>query len=209
MLKKSALIFILFLLSVKIYGQSVSSLDTGIIESDTLPRGFIVLQNIYRDGETLPEMEIKEITIPGDRKNISKAKSRRYDKLEYDVRRVYPYTLIVRVKLDEVNADLEKITDERERRRYIKKFEDELFREYEDDMRSLTFAQGKLLIKLIDRETQNSSYDLIKKYAGSITAAFWQGVARIFGTNLKAKYDPDGEDAMVERIIYEIENGYL
>ncbi|MBP7732036.1 MAG: DUF4294 domain-containing protein [Bacteroidales bacterium] len=215
-MKKGAGILILFLLSAVIYGQStnsiadtVMSIDTPMTESDTLPGGFIVLQNIFRDGEILPEMEIKEVTISGDRSNVSKAKVRRYEKLEYDVRRVYPYTLIVRAKLDKVNADLEKITDERERKRYIKAFEEELFREYEDDIRSLTFAQGKLLIKLIDRETQNSSYDLIKKYAGSFTAAFWQGIARIFGTNLKEKYDPDGEDALIERIIYEIENGYI
>jgi hypothetical protein len=73
----------------------------------------------------------------------------------------------------------------------------------------MNIAQGRLLIKLINRETQNTSYDLIKDYRGKITAAFWQGVARIFGTNLKEEYDPYGDDAVIERIIQEIEAGRL
>lgn len=129
--------------------------------------------------------------------------------MEYNVRRVYPYALIVRVKLDEVNEALVQMKDDNERKKFLREFEKQVFREYEDDMRQLTITQGKILIKLIDRETQNTSYDLIKTYRGTITAAFWQGIARIFGTNLKEKYDPYGEDALIERIIYEIENGYL
>jgi len=183
--------------------------DSARSRTDTLPDSFIVLQKIYRDGETLPEMEIKEVTIAGSRKNISRSKARSYSRLEYNVRRVYPYALIVRLKLEEVNEALSQIEDENERKKFLKEFEKQIFREYEDDMRQLTITQGKILIKLIDRETQNTSYDLIKTYRGTITAAFWQGIARIFGANLKEKYDPYGEDALIERIIYEIENGYL
>jgi len=177
--------------------------------TDTLPDSFMVLQKVYRDGETLPEMEIKEVTITGNRKSVSGARARSYSRLEYNVRRVYPYALIVRVKLEEVNAALAEMKDDNERKKFLREFEKQVFREYEDDMRQLTITQGKILIKLIDRETQNTSYDLIKTYRGTITAAFWQGIARIFGTNLKERYDPYGEDALIERIIYEIENGYL
>jgi len=177
--------------------------------TDTLPDSFTVLQKVYRDGETLPEMEIKEVTITGNRKSVSGARARSYSRLEYNVRRVYPYALIVRVKLEEVNAALAEMKDDNERKKFLREFEKQVFREYEDDMRQLTITQGKILIKLIDRETQNTSYDLIKTYRGTITAAFWQGIARIFGTNLKERYDPYGEDALIERIIYEIENGYL
>lgn len=174
-----------------------------------MPESFLVLQKVFRDGEALPEMEIKEITITGNRKNVSRAWARSYSRLEYNVKRVYPYAMIVRVKLIEVNEALAKIPDENERRKFLREFEKQVFREYEDDMRQLTISQGKILIKLIDRETQNTSYDLIRTYRGTITAAFWQGIARIFGTNLKEKYDPYGEDALIERIIYDIEDGYL
>ena len=73
----------------------------------------------------------------------------------------------------------------------------------------MTITQGRLLIKLIDRETQNTSYELIKQYRGFLSAAFWQGIARIFGSNLKAEYDHFGEDALIELIVRDIEAGWL
>ena len=76
-------------------------------------------------------------------------------------------------------------------------------------MRQLTITQGRLLIKLIDRETQNTSYALIREYRGWFSAAFWQGIARIFGTNLKDEYDAYGQDALIELIIWEIDSGRL
>jgi len=76
-------------------------------------------------------------------------------------------------------------------------------------MKEMTVTQGMILIRLIDRETQNTSYDLIKEYRGKITAAFWQGIARLFGTNLKEEYDPVGDDFLIEMIIAEIDAGRL
>ena len=73
----------------------------------------------------------------------------------------------------------------------------------------MTITQGRLLIKLIDRETQNTSYTLIRQYRGGLSAAFWQGIARIFGTNLKDEYDPYGEDALIEMIVNDLEDGRL
>jgi hypothetical protein len=73
----------------------------------------------------------------------------------------------------------------------------------------LTFTQGKLLLKLIYRETYNTSYDLIRQYRGVINAAFWQGVARIFGANLKSEYDPYGDDILIELILQDIQSGLL
>ena len=75
--------------------------------------------------------------------------------------------------------------------------------------RNMTISQGRLLIKLIDRETQNTSYDLIREYRGKVPAFFWQGIARIFGTNLKDEYDPYGEDVIIEFIIREVDAGRL
>jgi hypothetical protein len=108
-----------------------------------------------------------------------------------------------------VNDDVSRIKDERERGEYLKKVEKEVFANYEGDIRDMTITQGRLLIKLIDRETQNTSYALIKDYRGKFAAAFWQGIARIFGTNLKEEYDPYGEDSIIETIILEIDAGRL
>jgi hypothetical protein len=140
---------------------------------------------------------------------MSTLQFRKYDRLVYNLKRVYPYSLIVREKLGEVNEELSELSDDRERRRYIKDVEKEVFGKYEDDIKQLTMTQGHLLLKLIDRETQNTSYELIKQYRGGLSAAFWQGIARIFGTNLKEEYDPYGNDIVIEFIIQEIEAGRL
>lgn len=198
-------IITLFIVCFSVTGQK----DTLRNRIDTLPDRFYVLQNIYRDGESLPEIEIKEVTIVGKRKPGASFNYWKYQRLIYNIKRVYPYAVIVRMKEAEVNEKLQGITGEKERREYMKEVEKEVFRDYEADMQQMTLTQGRLLIKLIDRETRNTSYDLIRDYRGKVPAAFWQGIARIFGTNLKAEYDPYGEDAEIEKIILEIEAGRL
>jgi hypothetical protein len=157
----------------------------------------------------MPEVEIKEVTVYGRTRSSRKSDYRKYERLVRNIKRVYPYALMVRMKLNQVNEELKNITDEKERKNYIKNVEKDVFAEYEDDMRNMTLTQGKLLIKLIDRETQNTSYALIRDYRGKFSAAFWQGVARIFGTNLKEEYDPYGDDALIELIIMEVDAGRL
>jgi hypothetical protein len=167
------------------------------------------LQKVERNGVTLPEVQIKEVAVVSAQSSSRKSYYRKYDRLVYNLKRVYPYALIVRAKLEKVNGELQQISDERDRKKYIKEFEKDIFREYEDDMRDMTITQGRLLIKLIDRETRNTSFDLIRQYRGGLTAAFWQGVARIFGTNLKDEYDPYGVDIIIELIILDIEAGRI
>lgn len=183
--------------------------DTLINRLDSLPERFYVIHNVYRDGENLPEMEIKEVTIVGKRKPGASFNYWKYQRLIYNVRRVYPYAVVVRMKLADVNEKLESFKTEKERKDYMKEVEKEVFRDYEGEMQQMSLTQGRLLIKLINRETLNTSYELIRDYRGKVPAAFWQGIARLFGTNLKAEYDPYGEDAIIERIVQEIEAGRL
>lgn len=176
---------------------------------DTLSLNFIQLRTVKRNGEVLPEIEIEEVFIVGKAKNSRKFSFDRYQRLVYNLKRVFPYALIVRSRLEQVNSELEMIVDEKERRKYLRGVEKAVFGEYEDDVRSMTITQGRLLIKMIDRETQNTSYELIKKYRGGFSASFWQAIARIFGTNLKDEYDPFNEDFLIEMIVTEIEAGRL
>ena len=157
----------------------------------------------------MPEIEIKEVTINARPERARRSEYRQYEKLVSNIRKVYPYALIVRVKLAEVNEELENYPNDRERKKYLKDVEKDVFAEYRKDIENMTITQGRLLIKLIDRETQNTSYTLIREYRGKFSAAFWQSVARIFGTNLKDEYDPYGEDALIEAIIKEIDAGRL
>jgi hypothetical protein len=157
----------------------------------------------------MPEVEIKEVTIVARPSPAKRSEYRKYERLILNIKKVYPYALMVRRRLEKVNEDMKNITTEKARKEYIKNVEKDVFAEYEGDMRQMTITQGRLLIKLIDRETQNTSYELIKVYRGKISAAFWQGIARIFGTNLKEQYDAYGEDALIELIIREIDAGRL
>jgi hypothetical protein len=198
-------ISLFFLTGATLFGQN----DTSKNRVDSLADRFYVIQKVYRDGESLPEIEIKEVNIVGHRTISSAFQYWRYERLVYNVKRVYPYSIIVRNKLAEVNSELEKLPGDKERKEYLKNVEKDVFHDYEGDMRNMTMAQGRLLIKLINRETQNTSYNLIRDYRGRISAAFWQGIARIFGTDLKAEYDPWGDDILIENIIIEIEAGRL
>jgi len=186
-----------------------SQIDTTKHKADSLPDKFYIIQNVDREGEKLPEIEIKEVTISGKKGIFEGYQQWRYDRMVYNVKKVYPYSLIVRNKLKEVNDSLTRITDEKERKKYLKDIEKQVFRDYEDEIRNMTITQGKILIRLIDRETASTSYDLIREYRGRISASFWQGVARIFGTNLRDTYDPVGDDIFIEFIIREIEAGKI
>jgi hypothetical protein len=183
--------------------------DTTNAKNDTVSGRFFLLRKVKRNGITLPEVDIKTVTIFAHPSNPRRSDYRKYERLVYNIKRVYPYANMVRIKLTQVNEDLKNLKSEKERKDYIKNVEKDIFAEYEGDMRQLTITQGRLLIKLIDRETQNTSYTLIKEYRGWFTAAFWQGIARIFGTNLKEEYDPYNEDILIEIIIGEIEDGRL
>lgn len=198
-------ILLVFLFSTGASGQK----DTLKQINDTLPERIYLIQKVKRDGVVMPEIEIKEVTVVARPRSARKSEYRKYERLVNNIKRVYPYALMVRIRLNQVNEDLKNIANEKERKKYIKEVEKDVFIEYEGDMREMTITQGRLLIKLIDRETQNTSYALIREYRGKFTAAFWQGIARIFGTNLKEEYDAFGEDALIELIISEIDAGRL
>jgi len=201
----SSILFVLVIFFCEAAGQS----DTSAQVNDTVPGRLYLLQKVERNGITMPEIEIKEVTVMPKPVKTRKSDYRKYERLINNVKKVYPYALVVRKKLEEVNTEMEQLGSDRKRRDYIKDFEKNIFGQYENDIRHMTITQGRLLIKLIDRETQNTSYDLIRDYRGKVSAAFWQGIARIFGTNLKEQYDPYGDDALIELIIREIDAGKL
>jgi hypothetical protein len=215
-MKRPFLILLISLLCPAFYGQTpeaASGDTTGqtpeAAAHDTVQSIYHLLKTATFDGQTYPLVELKEITVYGTMPRGVKFNYRRHSRLVYNVRRVYPYALIVREELGRVNRLLETLPDEKARRNFLQQYEKDIFSTYEGDMRRLTFTQGKILIKLIDRETQNTSFDLIKQYRGNFSAIFWQSIARIFGTNLKSSYDPTGDDYLIEQIVREIEAGRL
>lgn len=210
-MRKALSFLFLLTLMTSLCGQEDTLLrhDNNIIRLADSLKNLHILQLRERNGEILPEVEIKDVYIIGSRKGTKKMTFRGYERLIYNLKKVYPYALIVRSRLGQVNYELLNIQDEKTRKEYLKQVEKDVFKEYEDDVRDMTITQGKLLIKLIYRETMNTSYELIRQYRGNFSASFWQFVAKLFGTDLKAEYDPLGEDALMEMIIQEIEAGRL
>ena len=201
-MRKVLFIILLCLFCANILGQQQ--------DNDSLPDRVYFIQQVERNGVVMPEIEIREVTIIGGNSRSATARDyRRNERLIYNIKRVYPYAIIARERLSHVNRELESLESERERRAYLNDVEKNLFAEFKEDLMKMTITQGKILIKLIDRETQNTSFELIRDYRGRISAAFWQGIARLFGSNLKAEYDRFGEDAEIEMIVLDIEAGIL
>ena len=126
---------------------------------------------------------------------------KKYSRLVRNIKKTLPYARSASQKLKEINTQLEKLQTEKERKAYMKKAEKDLFDEFEEPLKNLTFSQGRLLIRLIDRETGDTTFNLIKEYKGGFSAFFWQSVAIMFGSNLKSEYDLEGDDKMIEYII--------
>lgn len=171
--------------------------------------GSNVLYGLVLDGDTILMSSIDEVYIFPKRKFKSNSEKRRYDRLVRNVKRAYPYAVIARDKIAEVNVKMATLKTEKQKKAYINQVEKELFDRYEEELKKLTISQGRILIKLIDRELGDTSYELVKELKGSFSAFLWQTMARLFGTNLKDKYDAEGEDRLIEEIVILIERGAL
>ncbi|MCG8580034.1 MAG: DUF4294 domain-containing protein [Bacteroidales bacterium] len=169
----------------------------------------LILQHRIIQNDTLPHVNLQEVPVIPPYKFKNKRHKRRYGKLVRNIKKVLPYARSAGEKVNAINNHLATLTTDKEKKDYLKKAEKELFNEFEAPLRKLTFSQGRLLIKLINRETGNTTYELIKQYKGGVTAFFWQGVARLFGSNLKSEYHKEGEDQMIEHIILLIDNGII
>ncbi|MBN2480523.1 MAG: DUF4294 domain-containing protein [Bacteroidales bacterium] len=161
------------------------------------------------DGDTILISNIREANIYPRQEFDSKRDLRQYERLIYNVKKAYPYALIAGEMFREVEINLSGMKTEKEQKEYIKQVEKDLKDRFEGELTKLTITQGRILIKLIDRETRHTSYDLVKELRGSFQAFFWQAVARIFGSNLKSRYDPMGEDYLIEEIIMMIDYGII
>jgi len=161
------------------------------------------------DNDTIYLAFLRDVHIFPPLKFTSKSQERFYWRTVRDVKRALPYAKIVGREFRAVNALLTTLPREIDRRKYLNQYEKDIFKKYESELRKLTINQGRLLLKLIDRECNSTSFDLIKSYRGSVSAIFWQGIARIFGSNLKSQYDATGDDRIVERVIVLVESGQL
>ncbi len=134
---------------------------------------------------------------------------RRYRRLVDAVKKVYPVAQIAKKRMAEMEEELCRLPTKKAQKAYIKQVYHEIKEEYTPVLKRMTRTQGRVLLKLIDRETEYTAYEVLKEFRGGFVAGFWQGVSRVFGQNLKSEYDKEGEDRMIEQIVVYYEAGWL
>lgn len=139
----------------------------------------------------------------------NKQQERFYWKTVRDVKKTLPFAKELALEMQVADQQLALLADDKARRKWWRQYEKYLFRKYEDDLRHMTASQGQMLMKLMDRESDRTSYDIIKHYRGKASANFWQFVAKLFKNDLKEEYDASDKDRIIERVINLVEAGQL
>ena len=162
-----------------------------------------------QDGDTIIFKNIKEIPVFPDREFKNKREYRRYTRYIQKVKKVYPLAVEARELLKKYEPEYYALEERKEQRKLMKQLEKELLDKHKNELKTWSISDGRILLKLINRETERTPYSLIKDFRGGFSATFWQGIAKLFRNDLKAGYDPDEEDQLLEEIVTLIELGYL
>ena len=162
-----------------------------------------------RGGDTVYLAYLHEVWVYPPMRFKNKRQEKFYWRTVRDVKKCLPYAKMITKDMEYADAELAKLPDEKARKKWWKTYEKYLFKKYEKDFRGMYASQGMMLMKLMDRETDRTSYELIKKYKGKGVANFWQFVAKLFKNDLKEEYDASDKDKITERIINLVEAGQL
>lgn len=200
---RQKIIILLFTLSFTFVFSNLKAQKAIVID------GFKVYPARIVDGDTLANILIKEVVVFPKRKFASKKDYRQYKRLVHNLKVVYPYAQIAKYKISEMDVHYRSLKTDKERKKYTKQVEQELRDEFEGQLVKLTISQGRLLIKLIDREVGKTTYAVIRDLKGGFSAIFWQSLARLFGSNLKTEFEAMGDDKLLNELIMMYELGAL
>ena len=164
--------------------------------------------DIYK-GDTIPVVHMRDVYIFSPPKFKNRRMEKEYWRNVRDIKKTLPLAREIRGIIIETYEYMQTLPDDKARDKHMKKVEKELMATYTPRMKQLTLRQGKMLIKLVDRECNQTGYDLIVVFRGKFRATFYQAFAALFGASLKSGYDPEGEDAELEEIIWLVENDIL
>lgn len=156
------------------------------------------------NGDSVPLIHLNPITKLSRKKDM-----RRYARLVRAVRKVYPIAVKAKVVMQECEKNLAQYKTRKQRKKYIAEVQKRLLREYTPVMKKMTIYEGQILLKLIDRQTEYTAYEIVREFRGGFVAGFWQMFAKMFGNNLKLDYDPEGQDRMLDKIVRQYELGLL
>lgn len=185
-------------------------------DGDTLPthyklklQRYLYTKPYILDGDTMRQYLLPEIPIYAPLVFKSQKQRAQYNKLVYNVKKVLPLAQEVNALIKETYETLEMLPDKKSKEEHIKLVEKDIKKKYTPLMKKLTYSQGKLLIKLVDRECNQTSYEIVKAFLGPTRAAFYQVFAWTFRASLKKEYDPENDDKLIERVVVQVETGVL
>ena len=209
-MRKMLLIVPLLSMSLTTQAQEQKTAEQVLAEMDSptfVPT--VKVGKVLHEGDSIQYMEMNNVYVYPQLTFKNKKQAQSYMRLVNNVKKVLPIAKEARQMLIETTEFLDMLPDEKSKNEHIKRVEEDIFRTYKPKMKKLTYSQGKLLIKLIDRECHSSSYDMIKAFMGPIRAGFWQVFAWGFGASLKKEYDPTGTDRLTERVVLMVEAGQI
>lgn len=191
-------ILLLLLLQVDCLGQDISP---------EAPQPQIRLRGEIINGDTVPVVDLNTVNVYTQFEFTTKKQKEQWTRTKHNVKKVYPYAIVASAKLKEYDLALSRMQDEHLRKAFIKVCEKDLRQQFEDDLKKLTVSQGRVLMKLVVRETGKTTYEIVKEMRGGFQAAMWQSLASLFGNSMKVEYDPENEDLMIERAVKLVESG--
>jgi hypothetical protein len=193
-LKKELLILFIMFLWLGVYAQK--------------PDSSKLVMGIVQGNDTIIQVRVKEIWVYPERKFSGKREQKYYSRYVAKVKKVYPLAVEAKILLARYEPQYYALDNQRDRRKLMKNLEKELLDKHKEELKKWSISDGKILLKLIDRETDRTAYSLIKDFRGDVSAVFWQGIAKLFKNNLKDEYSPEDEDKLLEEIVRKIESGY-
>ena len=167
------------------------------------------VQKEFYQGDSITVIVMPELPVYPPLKFKNRREAMRYNRLVYNVKTTLPIAKLVNQTIAETYEYIEKLPTKKEKDAHIRAVEKGIKKQYTPQMKKLTYSQGKLLIKLVDRECNQSSYEIVKAFFGPFKAGFYQAFAAIFGASLKKDYDPDADDRLTERVVRLVEAGAL
>jgi len=194
------LLFPLLFLGMELLGQETDQR----FEMDTISK---IVPTTLLDGERVPWILLHEVNIYGRRIFKTEADRKAYNRLRYNVLKVLPYAKVAQQKYDQLYRDLALTDNRKEKRKLVKQCEQDIKEMFYKEVKNMSVTQGEILLKLIDRQTGTSSYELVKELKGGVPAFFYQSLAKVFGHNLKVEYDRE-TDRDIESIIRNADNLY-
>jgi hypothetical protein len=200
-LKIKYLVFLLSTTLVTLFNAQTISQDI----TQPVTKG-IRCQAEILNGDTIPVFYCNYVEVVATFQFKNHRQYEYWTRTKHNVKKVYPYALLAAAKLKEYDKALSVINDENTKKAFLKICEKDLRNEFEDELKGLSVSQGRVLMKLIDRETGKTTYEIVKQLRGNFQACFWQALASLFGNSMKVQYDPI-EDVMIERAVKLVETG--